>query len=623
MFRFLNGFPLHREDESSKSDGAPSLEVPNKKIVAVEHPFVVLDLDKGLNSFGPQVNYRRLVDDLKEPRALPLWFRPENPTANPIVSHHAATNNVLLKITVPKRTGRKRKRGSGEAFSGDASTSNPASRSRYATTVGSVSRQDAPTSIIHKMQDNPDKYKVEAVGMIRDSHRYRGLADFQFSTADSPFLTKVAEHMLPMNLSKMREFQLRPGVHTELGQEIIPPPQFSDKVVPFNYNYEQNPFIKQRGFDEEGGVRLVNIQGRKKVSYGWFIARDSPVPTKAQKPPEYITKIHVPDELMDQLHNAMEKRPIWTRRALVNQLHGSWTDTTMKVAIQLVGYQFRGGPWRDAIIKYGVDPRTDPKYRIYQTLAFQLSQNPVGMTRNNWYAIRREQISNASKNDNRNSHNWDGKTFSSDGKFWQVCDITDPFLVSLIEKAPLRDKVDLNESGFYQLGSWIKFKAVMRAKMVAIQKGKLGLESDEPQKKGFLYDSFLASKLKQYPDVTEKHFSISKEAILKPIDEIEGMPSKLGRPPREQSRRKPLPSQSTLHKTPENGVQRHTPKETGEELDGWAADGIVDDGDALDQDEDDAPFPDDAWEHVLDSDLDDLDIGDAEGNDGEEARDEV
>lgn len=71
--------------------------------------------------------------------------------------------------------------------------------SSQVSTVSSVARQDRPKTILRRLQDNPDQYQTEAVGMVRDSHRYRGLADFQFANTNNPFLKNVAEHLLPLN----------------------------------------------------------------------------------------------------------------------------------------------------------------------------------------------------------------------------------------------------------------------------------------------------------------------------------------------------------------------------------------------------------------------------------------
>lgn len=65
--------------------------------------------------------------------------------------------------------------------------------------VTSTARLDKPRSILRRLQDNADDYSLEAVGMIHDSHRYRGLADFQFANADNPFLVNVAKHLLPLD----------------------------------------------------------------------------------------------------------------------------------------------------------------------------------------------------------------------------------------------------------------------------------------------------------------------------------------------------------------------------------------------------------------------------------------
>jgi general transcription factor 3C polypeptide 5 (transcription factor C subunit 1) len=114
--------------------------------------------------------------------------------SKPIISNSAQSNNVVLKITVPKRTGRKRKRGSDEPFSGDLAPSEADSTHQ----VCSTGRLDDPKTLLQKLQDNASKYEVEAVGHIKETHRYRGLADFQFSGTGLPYLTKVADHLLPM-----------------------------------------------------------------------------------------------------------------------------------------------------------------------------------------------------------------------------------------------------------------------------------------------------------------------------------------------------------------------------------------------------------------------------------------
>ncbi|KAI1733530.1 hypothetical protein F4680DRAFT_398767 [Xylaria scruposa] len=576
----------HGSDTGARMS-APIFEVPERKIVAIDHPCVLLNLENGLRSFGPKPDFRKLVDDVQEPQALPLWFRPDNPASKPIVSHHAATNNILLKIIVPRRTGRKRKRGSGDPFSEGSNISDATATSSSTNVVSSVSRQDRPRTILRKLRDNHDRYQAEAAGMVRDSHRYRGLADFQFSNTNTPFLKNVAEHLLPLNFTTLRQFKLDEGVATNPGLEIIPPPHFTDKVIGFNYNYEQNPGIIDQGLDEEGETRLINRQGRNKFSYGHFIHHDAfPAPDRPRMDGEAQK---VPESLTQQLREAMEKRPIWTRRAIVNQVRGNYTESVLKVALQLMGYQFRGGPFRDAIVKYGIDPRHDPKYRQYQTLSFKLAKNLVGSTKVPWQTIRRGQVKSYTKNDDPTSHIWDGESYSTDGKLWQICDITDPFMLDIIANAPVRSECDLSDSGWFQRGTWQKIKAAMKAKMIAITKDRLGSESDDPPKKGYIYNSFIASRLALYPDESEKPFTVSLEGLLRPLQDLESG-RKRRRPPTHKDR-------MTITAAPDGSVGADG--EQGDESTQWFLDGNNNDGEAF--------SPDRSWDRMVGSDVEDED----------------
>lgn len=84
-------------------------------------------------------------------------------------------------MTVPKRTGRKRKRGSDEPYVGDADVS----MRNTSTEDGEIIGSNCATSKFHStpkdtayllqsLRDNVDKYKVEPVGIIEQTHRFRG-----------------------------------------------------------------------------------------------------------------------------------------------------------------------------------------------------------------------------------------------------------------------------------------------------------------------------------------------------------------------------------------------------------------------------------------------------------------
>lgn len=171
------------------------------------------------------------------------------------------------------------------------------------------------------------------------------------------------------------------------------------------------------------------------------------------------------------------KRPIYTRRAMFNSLSRpdliKVGQNATKHIQQYIGYMFEGGPWGAAIIRFGVDPRKNSKYRIYQTLVFQLETEPVGaMHGRKDNQTRRDMEIVKNMGEQADSHIFDGKKVYTEGKMWQLCDITDPLLAQLIATKELRDRCHLWYDGWYHNASLARVRAIMRKKMMMIQKGE-------------------------------------------------------------------------------------------------------------------------------------------------------
>lgn len=97
-----------------------------------------------------------------------------------MLSHNAPTSNLLLKITVPKRTGRKRKRGAQDAFDfhpqDNANVCGSDSAFEDAGDLRTHSRLDRPSTILRSLKDNVGNYKIEPIAEIERTHRFRGKA---------------------------------------------------------------------------------------------------------------------------------------------------------------------------------------------------------------------------------------------------------------------------------------------------------------------------------------------------------------------------------------------------------------------------------------------------------------
>ena len=90
-----------------------------------------------------------MMDPAAAEDLLPLYLRPHDVACAPTLSFPAQTSNVVLKVTVPKRTGRKRKRGSNGPFVEAATSKTP-------TKVGAK-------AVFQSLSDNPDKYQIEPI----------------------------------------------------------------------------------------------------------------------------------------------------------------------------------------------------------------------------------------------------------------------------------------------------------------------------------------------------------------------------------------------------------------------------------------------------------------------------
>lgn len=162
-------------------------------------------------------------------KPLALNFHPEDLTSRSVISYNKKGNNVLLKVTVPKRTGRKRKLGSSDEFTEDPG--------------GSSHRKDA-RYLLRSMRDNPQGYRAEAVGQIHTTHVWRALPDFVYSSTGSAFFHQVDKTILKPDYEEVKDWSRTWASNLPLDNDTIPPPVFSTQTVPHVYNLRQNQVAK-------------------------------------------------------------------------------------------------------------------------------------------------------------------------------------------------------------------------------------------------------------------------------------------------------------------------------------------------------------------------------------------
>lgn len=127
------------------------------------------------------------------------------------MSHYASSHNVVFKITVPKRTGRKRKRGSDDPWQGDIEEVIQEGPNLPWATLRSQAKLDEARILRRKLQDNVDRYHAEAVGVIKHTHRYRGMVDFNHTMKNNEFMNNFTNTILSADSTFVESCSLKPS----------------------------------------------------------------------------------------------------------------------------------------------------------------------------------------------------------------------------------------------------------------------------------------------------------------------------------------------------------------------------------------------------------------------------
>ncbi|WPG98416.1 Hypothetical protein R9X50_00120600 [Acrodontium crateriforme] len=481
---------------------------PDTNIVSIEHPCIVNNFDNGFRSLGGEAQIKHVIEHRVGDSAIKVdnkthvypepvigvSLRPHDPLAKKLVSGGVQTRNLLLRVAVPRRTGRKRKRGSNDPFVFSAGPDSLVSDSITAP------------ELLARLRDNEKAYSVEPIGEINETHRFRGLPDFQVRGSELPIMREIRDHAMQPSYDNISKFHvsLNPGASHITA--FPPPPAFVTLDQPYRYEYQQaSGLVFQTDANGNPISKNISAPTRRVVQ---AVLPDAPEIPHAPPPdlPAQDSLVSHLQTAITRLKDILAQRPLATRRYLINALaiHG-YSETLFKEATQYAGYSFRAGPFRDCLIQYGVDPRKDPKYRFYQTLMFQVdtewSKGPGGQAHRSLRRAPPPSTIKASNGPMDNSHMFDGKTVSSTGKTWQICDITDPGLASLINSERIRIECDAAGWGWYHNGTMAKLRVIMKDKIRRLLNGNETLTEKE-------YDY-----IKKFPDVVRKRSEL-EETLL-------------------------------------------------------------------------------------------------------------
>jgi general transcription factor 3C polypeptide 5 (transcription factor C subunit 1) len=400
----------------------------------------------------------RSVDTAKTNYVNPVagvCLRPDDPFAKKLSSTATQTQNVLIKVTVPKRTGRKRKRGSDEPFSESAD-------------ISTYGKDVTAPELLQRLRDNEDSYSLQAVGIIQDTHRFSDLPDFQVSADDVPVMRELRAHAMEPDYDKLKAFNISFNPEINSSSVFPGPPSFlksgqaalisaKTKTGEHDYSDSQKPNSPKPAEEppsQPAATRPASAYKCKTLTeQSVSLAEELPRGPSPSLPKQMGGTVK---PAMDALEEIFKERSIVSVRTF-NSLHPGHTPNSLKAAIPHIGYYMNAGPWARTIAKFGVDPRQDPSMRAYQTIIISAKGIATADT-------AAERVCEAAK-----THVFDGTRIATSGNSsWQLCDLTDPTLQHIVQTDDIRAECELEQWGWYHNGTIAKIRVILRDKMMRI-----------------------------------------------------------------------------------------------------------------------------------------------------------
>lgn len=409
-----------------------SLDIPHYS--CIEFPLKVNNVDRAIEMVGGKEAIIRSVQDEK---TTPLELRfSKSHYEHPVNAKVNTHEQVLIKISVPK--------------------------TELEKNGGNIQRT---LKSIHDKEKKP--IHITPIAIINKTFRFREMSDFQYQIQNNQFVRDIDEsiHDLRYNNIKKLEFKqdLEPWAPEESGLFELPaPPRLSSIPLPFNYQYKKNAATVMK----EGKLTTRN----KHIKLHSIIIKwNDEIPIKPSRQLLNQLELFQKDkanvfsadvlQTLDYITKLFNDKPIWIRKHIeaILPVH---LKQCLKYALPQVAYTFTKGPWRQAYIKFGVDPKSSSDYAKYQTENFRVPKFVQ--------SVPKGFISEVPNGVSR-IFKFDGEELPSSLLF-QLENLTDSLVVELLKKGTFREECDFYD-GWYDSLTMAKLRRLMRYKLRTLVEG--------------------------------------------------------------------------------------------------------------------------------------------------------
>ncbi|CAO0790251.1 unnamed protein product [Mucor circinelloides] len=416
----------------SGQEPSPLIPIEKKKFLCIEYPGYVKRSERAIKTLGGEST---LGEALSNNSQVQLRYRAKDIFSHPINGDFLDSCKLLAKVT--RRVKRNKK-------------------------TGEIVEDDAP-------------WQYDILGTVEKTVRFRALADFQYLVPKDDKIRQLKTALNNGDVETIRNYKIPDDDDDFDNLRNIPPPLFTNIEVPFSYGYKQNAAVvrvRVRQPDGSFNIKLLNRSKYQTVQVTAIQYEDENAPSKSWhnlKPPA----TDLEKEAIQAIADLFKDRPIWSRFAVKSNLDFKY-HKLIKRALVHTAYTFQNGAWRDTWVKYGLDPRKDQKYYIYQQLDIRRivregMQRKIVSRRVNPNTIRTRSSHIEPPEVVPDQHIFDGKKKPGPISGYQLCDITDPDIVPLIHNPDYRKEYTTKFAGFLYKCVHERLRKILKKKYTALQ----------------------------------------------------------------------------------------------------------------------------------------------------------
>ncbi|KAM6975219.1 general transcription factor 3C polypeptide 5 [Tautogolabrus adspersus] len=316
----LKELTLSCQTEDEDVPGSSStVEIQDNKLVCVEYPGVVTNVDKMLETLGGEKTVSKTFNH--DNRRLELRYRPKDPFCHSLCGNRFPSTNLLLRV---------RRR-------------------------------------VRKKDPKDAEIQMDVLGVIGTTYKFQGMSDFQYLAVHSEGGKETSLYdKIILRKSENQEFFEQPMPY------FLPPAAFSRLDSPVDYYYRPDIFQNTMPVNKSN---FIGLNRNRRPHNAIFVSFTDPaVPTESlEAARSNWARVCVKEndkQAEEQMKKMFESRPIWSRNAVKANINIH--PEKLKLLLPVCAYYMVTGPWRSLWVKLGYDPRKCKEAKIYQLLDFRI-----------------------------------------------------------------------------------------------------------------------------------------------------------------------------------------------------------------------------------------------------------